>query len=64
MNTKNIKNGQRVTILNSCDYAYRVKGMQGVVVDIKENGAKVHLNVYPTLPYQDNIFFFPYEAIY
>ena len=63
MNTTTINNGQRVTILDNCDYSNRVKGMQGIAVGVKDYGVEVHLNVFPTLPYQDNIYFFPLTAI-
>lgn len=58
-----MKNNQTVTILDNCDYADRVKGMKGIIVKVYDNGVNVYLNVFPTLPYDANIYFFPLSAV-
>ena len=57
------KHNQTVTIKDNYEYALRLKGMKGIIVKISDYGVNVYLSVFPTLSYQDNIFFFPFTAI-
>jgi hypothetical protein len=61
--TKKITHNQKVKVISSCDYGNYVVGLTGIIVKIFEDGVNVWLPVFPTLPYNEQIFYFPFDAI-
>lgn len=56
------KVNQCVSIKDNLNYSSKIKGMRGLIVEVKDNGVNLHLNAFNTC-YQDNILFFPFNAI-
>ncbi len=63
MTQDTVKQNQKVTVSDKYEYGNYVLNQTGIVVKIMDTGVNVFINAFPTLPYQDNIFFFPYSAI-
>ena len=57
------KQNQKVTILSNGEYALNLAGKTGIVVNVLERGVNVFIDVFHTLPYQENIFFFNYSEV-